>query len=117
MLGTKSGEQFAGHVVAALTLPVLPRRPLLPRLEEDARERMSLGGKEGSPILDDLRGRSDEKAAELVDVGSSTIVTVKAIEKIDPDIVNERQGTRTDTLPSNNGGKFGEAVEKAAERP
>lgn len=60
---------------------------LLPHLEAEARERMSEGGK-GSPIPDDLQGRSDEKAADLVGVGRSTVAAAKAIQKRDPDVVH-----------------------------
>jgi ParB-like chromosome segregation protein Spo0J len=58
---------------------------LLPRLEEEARER-SGARTDLRPISD--AGRSDEKAAELVGVGRSTVAAAKAIQKRDPEIVN-----------------------------
>lgn len=55
---------------------------LLPRLEEEARERMLRGKADPSPETDE--GRSDEKAAGMVAVGRSTVATLKAIQRNDP---------------------------------
>jgi hypothetical protein len=40
-------------------------------------------GQKGSPISDDLIGRSDEKAAEIVGVGRATVAAAKAIQNRD----------------------------------
>lgn len=63
---------------------------LLPHLEDEARERQK-GGQGGvllSPETDEAKGRADEKAAELVGVGRSTVATAKAIQKREPELVN-----------------------------
>lgn len=59
---------------------------LLPRLEEEAKDRQRLSqgrGVKGSPETDDLKGRSDEQAADLVGVGRSTVANAKAIQQRD----------------------------------
>lgn len=67
---------------------------LLPALEAEAKEREREAGRrfgKGSPETDDPiadAGRSDEKAAELVGVGRTTVATTKAIQQRDPEIVN-----------------------------
>lgn len=65
---------------------------LLPRLEEEARERQSLAGGANpgplSPETDEAKGRADEKAAALVGVGRTTVATAKAIQNRDSELVN-----------------------------
>lgn len=59
---------------------------LLPRLEKEARERQaSHGAAPGKPAQNTPSdpGRSDEKAAELVGVGRSTVAAAKAIQQRD----------------------------------
>jgi ParB-like chromosome segregation protein Spo0J len=68
---------------------------LLPHLEAEAKERQRLSdgrGHKGSPVADDLLGRSDEKAAELVGVGRTTVANAKAIQARDPEVI-ERMRT------------------------
>lgn len=70
---------------------------LLPRLEEEARNRKATsgpgkyGGEPLSPESDEAVGRSDEKAAVLVGVGRTTVADAKRIQKHDPtgEIVNQ----------------------------
>lgn len=74
---------------------------LLPHLEAEAEKRRMAGLKRGdeqpvSPETDE-RGRSDEKAADLVGVGRSTVAAAKAIQQRDPEIVNEM---RSGDLPT-----------------
>jgi len=61
---------------------------LLPKLEEEARERQSLaGGSDPGPLppeTEEARGEATEKAAALVGVGHSTVANAKAIAKDDP---------------------------------
>ena len=68
---------------------------LLPRLEEEARERQrEAGGAQPGPLrpeTDEAKGRADEKAAALVGVGRSTVAAAKAIQQRDEtgEIVNQ----------------------------
>lgn len=65
---------------------------LLPQLEAEARERQSAAG--GAipgalpPETEEAKGEATEKAADLVGVGRTSVATAKAIQKIDPEIVN-----------------------------
>lgn len=73
---------------------------LLPKLEEEARERQeALGRTHGtlSPETDEgSTGRSDEKAAALVGVGRSTVAATKAIQNRNPEVVDRmRSGELT----------------------
>lgn len=64
---------------------------LLPQLEAEAKERQRLSqgpGKKGSPIADDLSGRSDAKAAEMVGVGRTAVATAKAVAKRNPAVLD-----------------------------
>lgn len=64
---------------------------LLPKLEAEAHERMhtaSPGVRGGTAIGSSEIGRSDEKAAELVGVGRSTVAIAKMIQDREPEIVN-----------------------------
>lgn len=63
---------------------------LLPHLEAEARERQK-GGQGGvllSPETDEAKGRADEKAAEIVGVGRTTVAHTKAIQGRAPDVIN-----------------------------
>lgn len=67
---------------------------LLPRLEEEARERS--GARTDLRPLSDA-GRSDEKAAALVGVGRSTVAATKAIARRDPALV---KAMRSGAIPT-----------------
>lgn len=70
---------------------------LLPHLEEEARERQG-ARTDIEPSSDNggKFGEATEKAADLVGVGRSTVAAAKAIQKRDPEIVNEmKAGTLT----------------------
>jgi len=60
---------------------------LLPKLEEEARERMLAGKADPRPETDE--GRSDEKAAAMVGVGRTTVAAAKAIAKRSPKVVEQ----------------------------
>lgn len=72
---------------------------LLPHLEEEARERQAEAGGANPgplpPMLEEAKGEATEKAAELVGVGRSTVAAAKAIQKRDPEIVNEMKAGAT----------------------
>lgn len=65
---------------------------LLPHLEAEARERQIASLKQGneqpvSPETDE-RGRSDEKAADMLGVGRTTVAYAKAINNRAPDVID-----------------------------
>ena len=68
---------------------------LLPHLEQEAKERKAQaagqpqGVKSHRPKTDEESGRSDEKTAELVGVGRTTVAHTKTIQKRDPKVVNQ----------------------------
>lgn len=76
---------------------------LLPRLEEEARERQLSGLKQGDsvpvPPIAEERGEAAEKAAALVGVGRTTVAMAKAIQRRDEtgEIV---QGLRSGEIPT-----------------
>lgn len=84
---------------------------LLPRLEEEARERQLSGLKQGedlpvSPETDE-RGRADEKAAELVGIGRTTVATAKAIQKRAPEVIVTDHAVARAVLRAGAGGAAG----------
>jgi hypothetical protein len=67
---------------------------LLPRLEEEARERMLAGNP--SPKTDE--GRSDEKAAALVGVGRTAVAQAKAVQNRAPEIIDRMRSGAVATV-------------------
>jgi len=64
---------------------------LLPKLEEEARERQAAAGGDHPgalpPEMEEAKGEATEKAAALVGVGRSTVAHAKAIANRDPEVV------------------------------
>lgn len=71
---------------------------LLPHLEAEAKARQG-ARTDIRPETDECSsGRSDEKAAEIVGVGRSTIAAVKAIQKRDPEVVERMRSGEIKTV-------------------